>query len=170
MMGQQPWQFEFGLIPSTTLTRHWALDDHSRRVREADREGLWNGTSFPSLVAGLDRMGLDSHMVGASLVRWGEGDENFIDVLVEAGRVCEVKVMLDLRVHCLKFISDFTLAANRHQWLVITTEGMVFRPTVRRCIVEIEESAAMRWVRGSMNVVVRRKLGDSRISPSTICE
>jgi hypothetical protein len=151
--------FEFGFVPASALTRHMALSQPSTRILEPERTGLWDRIAFPdSLVECLDKLSPDSCLINASQMRWGDGSASFIDVFVEGDRLVNVSVTLDLRASCLKFVSDLTLIANRHDWLVITTDGRVFRPTVRRFLVEIQHSPAMRWIRGSMDSFVRRQL------------
>ena len=157
MTETEPWRFVFGFVPWTPVTRHWALGDHPIKVRDADREGLWNGTAVISLVESLDTLGVDSRMVSASQLRWGAENENCITVFVEGERVTNISVTLDLRVPCLKFVSDLTLVANRQDWLVITTDGRIFRPTVRRFLVEMQQSPGMRWIQGSMDAFARRQ-------------
>lgn len=152
------WQFEFGFVPSTAATRHWADSHSSTRIPEADREGLWSEMAFPdSLIESLDRVLPDSRMISNSHARWADVNGSFIDVVFEQDRVVSIAVTLDLRVPCLALVSELALAANRQQWLVITTDGRIFRPTVRRFLGEIQQSPATRWIRGSLDSLVRRQ-------------
>lgn len=169
------WQFEVGFVPSTALTRLRALSQPPAKIEEADRAGLWTGVTLPdSLVENLDKLSPDSCLLSPSQLRWGDGGASFIDVFVEGGRVTNISVSLDLRMPCLKFVSDLTLVANRFDWLVITTDGRVFRPTVRQFMVEIQHSPAMRWIRGSLDAFALRhptRKNDVRdVTPAAICE
>lgn len=130
------WQFEFCLVPVSGLA--------------SDGEGI----AFPgSLLEILDRLFPDSRMVGVSRVRWQNANGSFIEVFLEKDRVANIAVTLDLRVSCLTIVSELTLLANQQQWLAITADGKSFRPTVRRFIVEMQRSPAMRWIRGSLGAV-----------------
>ena len=151
------WQLEFGFVPSTAATRHWADSHSTTRILSPERERLWEGAAFPdSLIETLDRLLPDSRMMDASHARWADGNGSFIDLFFEADRVVSIGVTLDLRVPCLTLVSELALVANRQQWLVITCDGRIFRPTVRRFLGEIQQSSAMRWIRGSLDTLVRR--------------
>lgn len=152
------WQFEFGFLPSTATTRHWASSHSSTRIPEPEKQGLWKGVDLPpSLVESLDKLLPGSQMISASHARWGDGDGSCIDVFFERDQLMDVAVTLDLRVPFLALVSELALIANQHQWLVIMTDGKIFRPTVRRLLAEIQHSPAMHWVRGSLDAFVRRQ-------------
>jgi len=156
------WQFEFGFLPARAVTTHWMLSQPSKRSLECETAALWNGMPFPnSLIESLDDLSPHSRLIGSSQMRWGDEAANFIDVFVERDRLVNVSVTLDLRVPCIRFVSDLTLIANRHDWLAITANGRIFRPTVRRFMVEIQRSPAMRWVRGSVDSFLLRHSNSS---------
>lgn len=128
------------------------------RVSTAERVGFWESTAAPvSLVESLDALSRYSSLVSTSHLRWHADNNCLIDVLVESHRLTNIVVTLDLRSRYLQLISDLTLLAHRHRWLVAAEDGRIFQPTVRRFIVEIEKSPAMHWVRGSIEALIQRK-------------
>jgi hypothetical protein len=152
------WEFEFSFVPSTPTTRRWATTLPQLRASTAEMAGFWENAAAPvSLVESLDALSPCSSLVNTSQLRWHAENNCFIDVLVDGHRLTNIVVTLDLRAPCLKLVSDLTLLAQRHGWLVAAGDGRIFRPTVRRFIVEIEESQAMRWVRGSIEAFMQRK-------------
>jgi hypothetical protein len=152
------WKYEFGFVPATAVTCYRADNHPSLRILSPEREGLWEGR-FPGPVVfeSLDSLLPHSQMIGNSLARRADGKGNFFDLFFERDRVLKIDVTLDLRVPCLTLVSELTLLANRQQWLVITTDGRIFRPTVRRFLGEIQQSPAMRWIRGSLDPLVSRQ-------------
>jgi len=163
------WQFQFGFVPSTSVTRHWADSHESIRILSPARERLWEGTAFPnSLVESLESLLPESRMVSDSHACWADGKGSHIDLKFERERVLNITVTLDLRVPCLSLVSDLSLLGNRQQWLAITTDGRVFRPIVRRFLAEIEQSSAMRWIRGSPEALARRH--SARTSEELRCD
>jgi hypothetical protein len=142
------WHYEFGFVPSIAVTRHWAKSPSPTRILSPEREALWEGMAIPdSLVESLDSLLPDFCLISDSHARWGGADGSFIDVRFDREQLVKVDMTLDLRVPCLTLVSELTLLANRQQWLAITTDGRIFRPTVRRFLGEIQQSPAMRWIR-----------------------
>jgi len=142
----KPWQFEFGFVPSNAAQRPWAFALPARDALKLDVVRQWDDSAFIDSLAG-----------NTPQTRWRDTYGNFVDVRFEEGRLARVSAALDLRDPCLKFVSDLTLVANRLEWLVISAEGQMFRPTVRRFLVEIQRSAAMRWIREAEYQAARRR-------------
>lgn len=133
----KPWQFAFDFVPSNAAQRPWAFAHPATAEQQPGVVRQWNEAAFVDSLAG-----------GASKTRWRDPYGSFVDVTFSDDRLARVSAMLDLREPCLKFVSDLTLVANRLEWLVVANPGQMFRPTVRRFLVEIQRSTAMQWVRG----------------------
>jgi hypothetical protein len=142
----KPWQFEFRFVPSNAAQRPWAFGRPAREPVESDVMRPWDDVAF-----------IDSLSGNTPRTRWRDPYGHFVDVLFEEGRLAKVSATLDLRDPCLKFVSDLTLVANRLEWLVLSAEGQMFRPTVRRFLVEIQRSPAMRWIREAGYQAARRR-------------
>ncbi len=169
--------FSFGFVPATAFTRRCAVRHPPAKLSDTDRASAWTGTPFSgSLIESLDKVSSAFLRLGDGHLRWGDRDACFIDVFFEGIQLVNVSVMLNLRAPSLEFVSGVALVANHHQWLAVTADGRVFRPTVRRFMMEIQNTPAFHWAcRTRFSFAARRSVRNrrasrARVSPPAIGE
>lgn len=152
------WQFEYGFVPETAVTRGWAQSHPAARMLDADRRGLWKNDPLQArLVRILDGLLPKRTALSPSHIRWDSGNASYVDVLVDGEWLVDIAVTIDLRAPYLFLVSELALLANERQWLAISIDGRVFRPTVRRFLVEIRQTLARRRVAVTVDSLARRK-------------
>jgi len=144
------WQFHFELAPVAEISRRHGSLRPSTRIEHPDRAGLWAGEIVPdSLLRDLERLCPDTRATLPQHIRFGREQRTVVDVRTRGPRLEQLTVAVDIREPHVEFLGEIALLANRHEWLVISTDGRMFRPSVRRFLAEIKVSSAMRWVRGA---------------------
>lgn len=151
------WQFEYGFVPETETTCRWAQCHPTAKALDVDRSALWKGYPLQArLVERLNRLLPKRTLLSPSRTRWEDGNGSYVDVLVDGEQLVDIAVTIDLRMPCLFFVSELALLANERQWLAMSIDGKIFRPTVRRFLVEIRLALARRRVQMPAEFAARK--------------
>jgi hypothetical protein len=141
------WQFDVHLLPlAEIITRYRAVPIHISKA-ELDRGDWWKGVS---IVGGLkaELSGLLPRLAtwNNQIERWGTEDGNRIEFMREDDSICDVWLRFDVRGNSYAYLSDVVQVARRHECMLRTEDGKVFRPSVTRLLTEIHGSTAFRFV------------------------
>jgi hypothetical protein len=151
--------YEFGFVPQDAVARGRQFIHPSMTISREERVRLWADGSFSeSLAAQFSGLLPGPDKAESGSLRWGSADGICIDVLLAQERVIEVRLSIRLSVPCIGFLSDFSLLANRMQWVGVMPDGRIFRPCVRRFLAEMRHARTTRWDLGAPGCFPPRRL------------
>ncbi|MFN3231841.1 MAG: hypothetical protein ACE363_06730 [Alphaproteobacteria bacterium] len=141
------WQYDFHLIPEQGVVAQVghlpiAIQDAEQRL-----EIYWTSEYLTEDIATeIDRILPAGSSWRSGLQIWGSDDGSRIDISYRADRIESVFIRFDLRQPSLKLMMSIVDLARLHEWLILTNEGYLLKPSIKSLLSRIRQSPSFRFV------------------------
>jgi hypothetical protein len=142
------WQFDFHLIPASSVSRRFRVVPLTISMDEYDRVDWWDEVDlvrdlradFSSILAPLRSW-------RPQLEMWGEDDGNRIDVSFEGDQIASVFGRIDVRDLSLVFLNSLVAIARRRDLIMLTEDRhLLSSMTVKAVLSAIHRSSSFAFV------------------------
>jgi hypothetical protein len=141
------WQFDFHLIPASSVERRFRVMPVALPVEEYDGTDWWEACELRAEIeADLSQLLPRGHSWDSERETWGEEDGNRFDLLGQGARIAEVFGRLDVRTLSLPFLNRVVDIARRRDLLIVTEDRHVLRPSLKELLAAIHRSRSFAFV------------------------
>jgi hypothetical protein len=141
------WQFDFHLIPASSVDRHFLATPVTLDEQEYDAVPWWQGfrevANFEDDLSKLLPTGRSWH---SRTRAWGEEDGDRLDVTHDGQRITEVYGRIDVRKLSLPFLSRLLDIARKHNLLILTEDRHLLRPSMKELLGAIHRSRSFAFI------------------------
>ena len=142
------WQFDFHLIPASSVERHFRAVPLTLPAEEYDRVDWWDGVDLlHDIEEDLSRLLPPGHSWDSEQKTWGEEDGDRFDLLPTGPRISELFGRLDVRALSLPHLSRVIEMARRRDLLVVTEDRHILRPSMKEFLSAVRRSRSFAFVR-----------------------
>lgn len=142
------WQFDLHLLPSRAVTATHGGVPLTIFREDFDKGDWWRDVTItPNIKAQLAKLLRPASSWSPRIEVWGIEDGDRIDVVGESGHVEDILVRVDVRDLSYKFLMEMTKVARENDWLILTQDNHVLRPSVKEVLRAIHRSDSFRFVR-----------------------
>lgn len=141
------WQFDFHLIPASSVDRRFRVMPVTLPVAEYDRVDWWEGLDLlRDIEADLSQLLARGRSWDSQRETWGEEAGDRFDVLLDGPRIAEVYGRIDVRQLSLPFLNRLLEIARRRGLLFVTEDRHILRPSMRELLSAIHRSRSFAFV------------------------
>jgi hypothetical protein len=155
------WQFDYHLIPASSIDRHYRWMPVALGEEEYDTVPWWAGFhNFSDFEDDLSKVLPAAPSWHPRMRSWGVEDGDRFDVTRDGTAIREVFGRIDVRSLSLPFLNRVLELARKHELLIVTEDRHVLRPSMKELLGAIHRSSSFAFVSDPVEFLSRLAKAD----------